>query len=90
MTFEGNIGNRRDLPLVAYIDFQTTAPVEDFLTAEQNEMFVVSYTLVLYSSSVSYTLVNRIVVQGSLGHSLTKLGTVDYFTEDQLKLLIKT
>ena len=42
MTFEGNIGNRKDLPLVAYIDFETTAPVEDFLMAEQNEMFVVS------------------------------------------------
>ena len=28
VSFEDNIGNKGDLPLVAYMDFETTAPVE--------------------------------------------------------------
>ena len=44
MSFEDNTGNKGDLPLVAYIDFETTA--ENFLTPEQNKMSVVSYTLI--------------------------------------------
>ena len=44
MSFEDNIGNKGDLPLIPYIDFETTA--ENFLTPEQNKMFVVSYTLI--------------------------------------------
>ena len=44
MSFEDNIGNKGDLPLIPYIDFETNA--ENFLTPEQNKMFVVSFTLI--------------------------------------------
>ena len=46
VSFEGKIGNKGNLPLVAYMDFETTAPAEIFLTPEQKKIFVVSYTLI--------------------------------------------
>ena len=46
VTFEDKIGNKGDLPLVVYMDFEATALAENFLTLEQNTMFVVSYTLI--------------------------------------------
>ena len=59
------------------MDFETTAPAENFLTLEQNKIFVVSYTLNL----------NRVLTQRSFGHSLLNLATVDYLTKDQLKFV---
>ena len=46
VTFEDKIGSKGDLPLVVYMDFEATAPADNFLTLEQNTMFVVSYTLI--------------------------------------------
>ena len=87
MSFEGNIGNKIDLPLVAYVDFGTTASAEDFLTPEQNKMFVASYTLI-FAFHPKLNL-NRVIVQRYFDHSLLKLTMVDYLTEDQLKFVDK-
>ena len=87
VNFEGNIGNKGDLPLVAYMDFETTAPVENFLTPEQNKMFVVSYELIF--TFHSKLKLSRVFVQRSFGHSLLKLATIDYLNEDQLKFVDK-
>ena len=69
------------------MDFETTAPAENFLTPEQNKMFVVSYTLI-FAFHPKLNL-NRVIVQRSFGHSLLKLATVDYLTKDQLKFVDK-
>ena len=87
MSFEGNIGNKIDLPLVAYVDFGTTASAENFLNPEQNKMFVVSYTLI-FAFHPKLNL-NRVIVQRCFDHSLLKLTMVDYLTEDQLKFVDK-
>ena len=84
MTSEENIGNKGDLPLVAYMDFETNAPAENFLRPEQNTKFVVSYTLI-FAFHPKLDL-NRILVQRSFGYPLLKLATVDYLTEDQNQL----
>ena len=78
MSFEDNIGNMGDLPLVAYINFETTAPAENFLTPGQKKMFVVSYTLI-FDFHPKLNL-NRVIVQRRFDHSLSKLATVDYLT----------
>ena len=70
------------------MDFETTAPVEHFLTPKQNEMLVVSFILTL-AFHLKLNL-NRVVVQRGFGYSLLKLAMVDYITEGQLNLLIKT
>ena len=46
VTFEDEIGNKGDLPLGVCMDFEATALAENFLTPQQNTMFVVSYTLI--------------------------------------------
>ena len=87
MNFEDNIGNKGDLPLGAYINFETTAPEENFLIPGQKKMFVVSYTLI-FDFHPKLNL-NRVIVQRSFDNSLSKLATVDYLTEDQLKFVDK-
>ena len=87
MTFEDNIGSKGDLPLVSYMNFGTTTTAENFLTTEQNTMFVVSYTLIF--AFYPKLDLNRVVLQRRFGHSLLKLARVDYLTEDQLKFVDK-
>ena len=50
-------------------------------------MFVVSYTLI-FDFHPKLNL-NRVIVQRSFDNSLSKLATVDYLTEDQLKFIDK-
>ena len=42
MTFEDNLGYKGDLSVVAFIDFETTAPTDSCFDPEQKRMFVVS------------------------------------------------
>ena len=63
------------------MDFETTAPADSFLTPEQNKMFVVSYPFM--SAFRPKLNLNRVIIQRSFGHSLLKLATAEYLTEDQ-------
>ena len=85
MSFEDNVKYKVDLPLVAYMDFETTAPTNICLNPEQKKMFVVSYTIVFEFHPKSN--LNRVVVQASFGHSYKKLTTVNYFTKDQMEFV---
>ena len=87
VSFQDNIDNKGDLPLAAFMDFETTAPAEHFLTPKQNEMLVVSFILI-FAFHLKLNL-NRVVVQRSFGYSLLKLAMVDYITEGQLKFVDK-
>ena len=87
MSFEDNIGNKGDLLLVAYMDFETTAPAENFLTPERNKMVVVSFMVI--SAFHPKLNLNRVIIQRRFAHSLLNLATVGYLTEDQLKFVDK-
>ena len=79
VSFEDNISNKGDLPLVAYyMDFKTTAPADNCLNPEQKNMFVVLCTLI-FAFHPKLNL-KRIVVQRSFGYPLSKLATIDYLT----------
>ena len=83
LTFEENLKFKRDVPLTAYIDFETTAPIDDYLDPECNKMNVVSYVIILaFHPNLNLP---RIIIKRSLGHSLERLSQIDYLTSEQLK-----
>ena len=46
LTFEENLKYKGDIPLVAYIDFETTAPTDDCLDPENRRMFTVLHVII--------------------------------------------
>ena len=50
--FQDSFNAKGDLPFVKYFDFETTAPSENIFNLEQEEMFVVSYVLIVAFYSV--------------------------------------
>ena len=83
LTFEENLQFKRDVPLTAYIDFETTAPTDDYLDPECNKMNVVSYFIILaFHPNLNLP---RIIIERSFGHSLERLSQIDYLTSEQLK-----
>ena len=83
LTFEENLKFKRDVPLTAYIDFETTATTDDCLDPESNKMNVVSYVIILaFHPKLNLP---RIIIERSFGHSLQKLSQIDYLTSEQLK-----
>ena len=81
VSFQESIGNKGDLPLVAYMNSETIASAQNFLTSEQNKTLIFAFHPKLN--------LNRVILQRSFGHSLLKLATVDYLTEDQIKFVGK-
>ena len=81
VTFEDNLGYKGDLPVVAYIDFETTAPTDSCFDPEQKKMFVVSYVIIL--AFHPKLKMDRVIIQRSFGHSLEQLATIDYLTNVQ-------
>ena len=45
--FQENLKYKGDIPLVAYIDFETTAPTNEYLDIENTKMVAVSYVIIL-------------------------------------------
>ena len=83
LTFEENLKFKRDVPLTTYIDFETTAPTDDYLDPESNKMNVVSYVIIL-AFHPKFKL-PRIIIERSFANSLEKLCQIDYLTSEQLK-----
>ena len=83
LTFEENLKFKRDIPLTAYIDFETTAPTDDCLDPESKKMNAVSY-VIIFAFHPDLDL-KRVIIERSFGHSLEKLTTIDYLTAEQLK-----
>ena len=46
VSFENNFGYKGDLPVVAYIELETTAPTDACFDPEQKQMFVISYVII--------------------------------------------
>ena len=82
LTYEENIKFKRDVPLTAYIDFETTAPTDCCLDPESNKMNVVSYVIILVFQPKLQ--LPRVIIERSFGHSLEKLSQIDYLTAEQL------
>ena len=83
LTFEQNLKLKHDIPLTAYIDFETTAPTDDMLDPESNKMNAVSYAIIF--AFHPKLKMKRIIIERSFGHSIQKLTTIDYLTTEQLK-----
>ena len=82
MSFKDSFGYKGDLPVVAYIDFETTAPTDACFDPEQKQMFVVSYVIILAFHPKSN--IDRVIVQRSVSHSLEKLTSLNYLKNDQM------
>ena len=83
LTFEENLKLKHDIPLTAYIDFETTAPTDKMLDPESCKMKAVSYAIIFaFHPKLDF---KRIIIKRSFGHSLQKLTTIDYLTNEQLK-----
>ena len=88
MTFEDNIKYQGDVPFSLYADFETTAPTSDYLCPENDEMFSVSYAIVI-AWHPKLNLPRQFIVRG-FNHSLEDLTDVSYLTNEQLSLRKQT
>ena len=85
VTFEDNLGYKGDLPVVVYINFETTAPTNSCFDPEEKKMFVVSYVIIL---AFHPTLkMDRVIIRSSFRHSLQQLTTIDYLKNDQMSFV---
>ena len=82
LTFEKNLKFKRDIPLTAYIDFETTAPTDDCLDPETKKMTAVSYLIIFIFHPDLKT--DRVIIERSFGHSIEKL-SLNYLTSNQLR-----
>ena len=82
-TFEDNLKFKRDIPLTAYIDFETTAPTDNMFDPEACRMNAISYAIIFaFHPNLG---IKRVIIERSFGHSLEKLASIDYLTGEQLK-----
>ena len=85
LTFEENLKFKHDIPLTAYINFETTAPTDDCLDPENKKMTAVSYVIIFAFHSHLQTDRVTIVIERSFGHSKLQLCSLNYLTTEQLK-----
>ena len=83
MTFEENLKYKGNIPLVAYVNFETTAPNDHFLDPENRKMFTVSYVIIFAFHPDLHT--DRLIMKDSFGHSLKKPADLSYLTRKQHK-----
>ena len=83
LTFEENLKYKGDVPLVAYIDFETTAQTDECLDSENRKTFAVSYVIIFAFHPELDS--NRVIIERSFGHSCERLTSLSYLTREQLK-----
>ena len=84
LTFEENLKYNSDIPLVAYINFETTAPTaQRWIDPKNRKMFAVSYVIIFEFSPDLH--IDRVIIERSFGHSLERLADLSYLTRKQLK-----
>ena len=68
--------------MVAYINFETTAPTDDCLDPEKSKMFAVSYVIILaFHPDLD---IDHVIIEHIFGHSRDKLTSLNYLTHEQL------
>ena len=83
LTFEENLKFKHDIPLTAYIDFETTAPTDDCLNPENKKMAAVSYVIIF--AFHPHLQIDCVIIERSFGHSNLQLCSLNYLTSEQLK-----
>ena len=83
LTFDENLKYRGVIPLVAYIDLETIAPINRCLNPENRKMFAVSYGIIL--TFHPYLHIDRVIIEISFGHWLKRLADLSYLVRKQLK-----
>ena len=78
-----NLKYKGDILLVAYIDFETTAPSGTCLDPENRNLYAVSY-VIIFAFHPDLPQIDCIIIERSFGHSLQKLNDLGYLTCDQL------
>lgn len=71
-----------DLPFVAYCDFENTAPTDCSLDPKIAEMFPLS-CVITFASHPDLNI-DRLTVEQSFGHGLSRLANVEYLNRDML------
>ena len=84
ITYEEILKYKSDIPLTAYIDFETTAPTDDCLDPENAKMFAVSYVII--STFHPELEIDKVIIERSFGHSEYTLTSLNYLTADQLNI----
>ena len=84
VTFEENLKYKGDVPFSVYADFETSAPIGDYLSPENKQMFAVSYSLI-FARHPKLSLPRQAVVRG-YNHSLDELSDMTYLTSEQLAM----
>ena len=81
-TFDENLKYREHIPLVAYIDFESTAPTDECLDPENRKMLAVSYVIIFaFHPDVD---IDCVIIESSFSHSREKLTSLNYLTREQL------
>ena len=81
--FEENLKFKHDIPLTAYINFETTAPTDNCLHPENKKMTAVSYVIIF--AFHPHLPIDRVIIERSFGHSNLQLCSLNYTTSEQLK-----
>lgn len=81
LTFLENLKYKEDIPLVAYIDFETTAPTDECLDPENIKMFAVSYVIIF--AFYPDLDIDHVIIEHSFGHSHKKLSSLNYLMREQ-------
>ena len=82
LTFEENLKCKGDIPLVAYIDFETTASTDECLDTENRKMFAVSYVIIF--AFYPKLDIDPLIVERWFGHSRKKLTSLSYLRREQI------
>ena len=83
LMFEENLKFKHEIPLTAYIDFETTAPTDDCLDPKKKKMTAVSYVIIF--AFHPRLQIDGVIIESSFGHSNLQLCSLNYITSEQLK-----
>ena len=78
ISYEDNFKAKKDIPLVVYFDFETTAPTDNCLDPEHKKMFVVSYVMIVaFHPALN---LERVIIYRSFTHTLEQLSNINYLS----------
>lgn len=85
LTFEENLKYKGDMPPVAYIGFETTAPSDTSLNPENRNLYAVSY-VIIFAFHPDFRI-KCVIIERSFGHSLQQLNNLNYLTHKRLTFI---
>ena len=84
LTFDENLKYKGDVSLVAYIDFERTAPTDQrWIDPENRKMLAVSYVIIFAFHPDLH--IECVIIEHSFGNTLERLADLSYYMCEQLK-----